>query len=144
MTASDKIIGNSDDFEAFINTYDNSEFRNEVCNRFNKSKKDTNDALDIYFSEMRFGYRFLQEHIPTGKLRILEVGAGLGLLSIYLKRLGHDAVALEPSGLDYDLFGITKSLIWTENGNKLPVLLDADYHLKRVTTYCHAHETSQP
>ncbi|MEM7068935.1 MAG: class I SAM-dependent methyltransferase [Pseudomonadota bacterium] len=87
------------------------------------SPEQIDTALDTYFAEMRFGHQFLAEYLPTGKLRVLEVGAGLGLLSIYLHRLGHDAVALEPAALSFGIFEATKKLIWSKSDN-LPHLVE--------------------
>lgn len=122
--SSEKLFGDGTHFESFIQQYDNEEFRNKVCEQSDDSEHANNAALDIYFSEMRFGYQFLKEHLPAGKLRILEVGAGLGILSMYLQKMGHEAVALEPSGLSFGLFGITKDLIWAGEAGNLPKLLD--------------------
>lgn len=121
---SEKLIGTRSDFEAFLLSYDNHAFRQRISDGSGKPLSEINTILDTYFSEMRFGYGFLEEHIPGGRLRILEVGAGLGLLSIYLKQLGHEAIALEPAGLSFGIFESTKKLIWDDAGIEMPQLLE--------------------
>ncbi|MGI9350696.1 MAG: class I SAM-dependent methyltransferase [Rhizobiaceae bacterium] len=123
-TSEERLLGSPDDFEEFILAFDNPKFRAAACELSDESEEFVQTSLDTYFSEMRFGYSFLNEHLPAGKLRILEVGAGLGLLSIYLHKHGHDVVALEPAGLSFGLFAVTKNLIWNGEKATLPDLLE--------------------
>ena len=120
----ERLVGSTEDFEAFIQAYDNPGFRARICEMSDEPDDIVETSLDTYFSEMRFGHSFLEEHLPAGKLRILEVGAGLGLLSIYLHMQGHDAVALEPAGLSFGLFAVTKKLIWSAGETEMPGLLE--------------------
>ena len=74
---------------------------------------------------MQFGYEFLTDRLPPGRLRILEVGAGLGLLSIFLHKRGHSVVALEPSTLAFDFFHLAKEEIKKRVGkDDLPRMID--------------------
>jgi SAM-dependent methyltransferase len=41
--------------------------------------------------------RFVLEHLPSGRTRILEVGCGNGRLALCLQRLGHQVIALDSS-----------------------------------------------
>lgn len=124
MSVNGKIFGDTDEFEAFLKLFDNADFRNKVCEASAASNELISNQLDTYFSEMRFGHEFLKKHLPDGNLRVLEVGSGLGLLSIFLKRCGHDAVALEPAALSFDVFAATKKLIWENAGTNMPDLLE--------------------
>ncbi len=44
------------------------------------------------------------------------------MLSIYLKRLGYEVVALEPANIGFGFFDITKKEIWKAVGSNIPVL----------------------
>ena len=54
------------------------------------------ELIDIGRGEIAIGLDILLGHELAGK-RILEVGAGIGLLSIFLRRRGYDVTALDPS-----------------------------------------------
>src|SRR5690606_7464751 len=70
------------------------------------------------------GYRLIVEHLPKRKLRIMEIGAGLGLLSAYLFKLGHDVTAVEPANVAFGMFEATKAQIWKELGSEAPRLVE--------------------
>lgn len=108
------LIGNRRKFEDLVKPYESIAFRKNLCIKYGWEISWTNAKLNTYLAEMRYGYDFISNHIPPGKLRILEVGAGLGLLSIYLKSLGHEVVALEPAALSFDFFEATKQEIWSD------------------------------
>lgn len=123
-TDSMQILGTEREFREMLSQFQNAEFIKVVSEKANSSFDDVELLLSRYVGEMVHGYRFLESHLPTGKLRILEVGAGLGLLSIYLQRLGHDVVAIEPAGAAFNIFNATKQEICQRVGGQLPVFLD--------------------
>jgi len=61
------------------------------------------EMLQAYVNETRASLTLIQEHVRPGQ-RILEVGAGLCLLSLFLKHEGFDVVALEPALAGHELF----------------------------------------
>ena len=108
----DKIIGSEEAFREFLSAFNTKQLRSAILDTGRFSAEEIDNQLAVYFGEMLHGYRFVAEHILPGKLRILEVGAGLGLMSIYLHRLGHEVVALEPAALAFGFFDASKKEIW--------------------------------
>lgn len=117
-------VGSEAEFEQFLQQFDTPEFRASIAAKTGDDPARISARLDTYFSEMKFGHRFLSRRIPYGRLRILEVGAGLGLLSIWLHRLGHEVVALEPAALAFGLFDATRREIWSACGENTPTLYE--------------------
>lgn len=77
--------------------------------------------ISIYTGEITTGLTLLDDMDLSGK-RILEVGAGLGLLSIHLKQQGYDVTALEPGSGGFDFNATTGKLIRDQIGvQNLPV-----------------------
>ncbi len=77
--------------------------------------------IGTYTAEIATGLALLEGLEFTGK-RILEVGAGLGLLSIHLKQQGFDVTALEPGSGGFDFNATTGKLIRDHTGvQDLPV-----------------------
>ncbi len=118
------LVGSSDDFSRFLMEFDTPDFRSAIADSIDDRGFGVDAALDTYFSEMRFGHAFLKGRLPVGRLRILEIGAGLGLLSIWLHRQGHEVVALEPAAPAFDLFETTRKAIWQRCGGDVPALVD--------------------
>jgi len=92
------------------------------CASANKlSLEDVARRIDIYTGEIATGLALLDGLELHGK-RILEVGAGLGLLSIHLKQQGFDVTALEPGSGGFDFNATTGKLIRDQAGvDDLPV-----------------------
>ena len=122
--ASQQLLGSEKEFAEFIAQFGTEAFRADLVRDYDLKRDDVDLNLDTYLAEMLHGYRFLKEHLPEGKLRILEVGAGLGLISIYLHRQGHDVVALEPAALAFGFFDATKKEIWKRLGKDTPRLVE--------------------
>jgi SAM-dependent methyltransferase len=78
-------------------------------------------TLNTYAAECRYGSRLIAMRLPASG-RILEVGAGLGMLSSYLRKLGHDIVALEPCTSGFDFFTGIQAVLLEEAGTDMPVL----------------------
>jgi 2-polyprenyl-3-methyl-5-hydroxy-6-metoxy-1,4-benzoquinol methylase len=75
--------------------------------------------LEEWFAEVPMGFATIERHLTTDA-RILEVGAGLGLLSLYLSIRGYDVVALEPVGRGYGFFHVVREAIARESPWPLP------------------------
>ena len=107
---------------SYLARFDTPEFRSRIEAQSDDDPAHIKLLLDTYFAEMLYGYEFATRHMPDRKLRIMEVGAGLGLISAYLASLGHEVVALEPANLAFGIFDITKKTIWEELGDEAPYL----------------------
>ncbi len=117
-------IGSADGFDRFITPFESERFARKVADALKVDYVSVKTLLDTYLNEMRFGYSFLASRLPGGKMRILEVGSGLGLLSIYLHQQGHDVVALEPSAPAFDMMNGVLREIWDLIGDDSPRLLE--------------------
>ena len=83
---------------------------------------------ELYANEARFALTLLMpdlERLPQGA-RILEVGAGIGLLSCELQQRGYQVTSLEPIGTGFDYFHQLRELVlaYAASQGALPELLD--------------------
>lgn len=83
-----------------------AQLRSEAFRQFWQSKAPYNIAqyypiMDNYIEESVFGLEQLSEFNLEGK-KLLEVGAGAGILTAWLLKNGVDAWGIEPSGMGYD------------------------------------------
>src|SRR5262245_10446436 len=90
-----------------------------VAERTGGSLERTAATLNTYAAECRYGLHLLLTQLPVGG-RILEVGAGLGMLSSYLRRMGHDIIALEPCTSGFDFFTQIQEVVSEETETDLP------------------------
>jgi len=74
------------------------------------SADDIEDRLQIYINETRVSFDLVRDLLSKNQ-RILEVGAGLCLLSLFLKREGYDVYALEPAIGGFELFNRLKQIV---------------------------------
>lgn len=96
-------------------------FRERCASANSLSLEEVARRIDIYTSEIATGLALLDGLDLRGK-RVLEVGAGLGLLSIHLKQQGLDVTALEPGSGGFDFNATTGKLIREQTGvDALPV-----------------------
>lgn len=117
-------IGSAEDFAGFLDPYRSPAFLSKLSARLKEPHDVTSCRLNTYLNEMQFGHRFLAQRMPPGRLKILEVGAGLGLLSAYLKQRGHTVVALEPAAGEFGFFEATRDEIMRFAGKAYPKLLE--------------------
>jgi len=75
--------------------------------------------LNMYGAEARHGFHLVGPHLPTTG-RILEIGAGLGMLSSYLRETGYNIVALEPSTSGFDFFREIREAVLQESSADTP------------------------
>ncbi|CEK10252.1 class I SAM-dependent methyltransferase [Legionella hackeliae] len=66
--------------------------------------------LNTYINETRVSFSLIEKYLAK-ELNLLEVGAGLCLLSIFLKQQGFKITALEPSLGGFELFSEVKPII---------------------------------
>lgn len=94
---------------------------NIVAERTGNHPERSAAILNTYAAECRYGLDQIASHLPP-RGRILEVGAGLGMLSSYLRMLGHDIVALEPCTSGFDFFSEIQSVIREVTSSDTPFL----------------------
>lgn len=82
----------------------------QVAMETSQDSREINDLLVTYRNEAYVTFDLIDEHLIPG-MQILEVGAGLCLLSLFLKREGYHITALEPALGGYGLFEQTKDAI---------------------------------
>jgi len=86
------------------------EIAERVGKESGKSEEDIRKMLAMYGNETYAALELVRPRLDHGK-RILEVGAGLCLFSLFLKFEGFDITALEPSTGGFDLFSTIKRAI---------------------------------
>jgi SAM-dependent methyltransferase len=114
----------------------------EVRQRVLEVASDLLPLFDIYAREASFGANVIERdlHYISSSGRILEIGAGILLLSCFLQKEGHAVTALEPAGkgfshferlrgivLDYARAGGFEPVLLTIPAEKLDVSLEYDY-----------------
>lgn len=79
-------------------------------------------VLETFANEANIYGPLLAERIRPG-MRVLEVGSGLGFLSLWLARQGIDVTPLEPASGPFDLFAILSKAIAERAGDPRPKVL---------------------
>ena len=92
--------------EQFIKHIKESAIEQSIALKLDTELAEVETWLNEYLDgELRLGAELALRKAKKGQ-RILEVGAGMGLVSIYLKLCGHDIRAIEPLGQSFDFFGV--------------------------------------
>ena len=117
------------ELQCFLDTIPYEEIATQVASKTHKSTREIAILLDTYANEAYVSLDLIEHHISS-TIRILEVGSGLCLLSLFLKQQGYRIVALEPALGGYGIFEQTKDAILTHFSNvELDVLLDSAQQL---------------
>jgi len=82
----------------------------QIAAKTDKPADDISLLLSTYANESFVSLDLVAERLTSAE-RILEVGAGLCLLSIFLKQQGYQVIALEPALGGYGIFEQTKDAI---------------------------------
>lgn len=93
----------------------------KAMQRTGASRERITTILSIYAAESRYGFQLIAPQLPP-RGRILEVGAGLGMLSSFLRMRGHTITALEPCTSGFDFFTQIQAVVLEEAGTDLPNL----------------------
>lgn len=97
-----------DEIDRFFEPYRATGAVESVAAAIGASKTEAGATLDRLTAQARLGIdiaaRIIDIDRPTPGQRILEIGAGSGLVALYLKHRGHDIAALEPAGCGFDLY----------------------------------------
>ncbi|MDH3536513.1 MAG: class I SAM-dependent methyltransferase [Gammaproteobacteria bacterium] len=90
------------DFEDYLSSFTAEKFIAQTASILEESFPVVQDLVITYVNEARHGYSLIYPHLQKEK-RMLEVGAGIGVLAAYLHLSGFQVQALEPSGTGFDL-----------------------------------------
>ena len=82
----------------------------QLASRCGMTEEEAGAFLKLYANEMHTTLGLVGERIGPGR-KMLEVGAGLCLFSVFLKKQGYDITALEPSTGGFGKFEIAKRVI---------------------------------
>ena len=98
--------------DAFLaKTLEDAEVAAAVAERSGMSAAATAELLGNLTSEARLACRLLSTLQPRRGMRILEVGAGAGVVAAYLHGQGADLVAIEPIVGGFEAFMVARSLL---------------------------------
>jgi 2-polyprenyl-3-methyl-5-hydroxy-6-metoxy-1,4-benzoquinol methylase len=92
-----------------------------IMRRTSVDRERITSILSVYAAESRYGFQLISPQLPV-QGKILEVGAGLGMLSSFLRIQGYDITALEPCTSGFDFFTQIREVILEEAGVDLPNL----------------------
>jgi SAM-dependent methyltransferase len=93
----------------------------KIMRRTSVGRERITTILNVYAAESRYGFQLIAPQLPS-RGKILEVGAGLGMLSSFLRIQGHDITALEPCTSGFDFFTRIREVVLEEAGTDLPNL----------------------
>ncbi len=82
----------------------------EIAGKTDAEPNKIERMLNTYINEARVSFSLVEKHLSR-QSRILEIGAGLCLLSLFLKREGFNIIALEPALGGYGLFDVAKQTL---------------------------------
>lgn len=94
----------------FITQMPLDQIADDIASETNAEASEVAAWLAIYLNESRASLRLIEPYLEK-HLRILEVGAGLCILSLFLKSEGYNITAEEPALAGFDLFSSAKLLI---------------------------------
>lgn len=96
-----KLIEN---FDHFILSIPRASITKKICQATGKPAKYTQEIIETYINETRAALNFIHPLLSQRNARILEVGAGICILSLFLKKVGFDIIALEPATAGFGFF----------------------------------------
>jgi len=120
--------------EQFLATIPWDDIASSVATATQKPATEISSLLETYANESYVSLDLVAPHLPAldagESLRLLEVGAGLCLLSLFLKQQGYTVVALEPALGGYGVFEQSKDALLNHFSHvKLEVLTEAAQQL---------------
>jgi 2-polyprenyl-3-methyl-5-hydroxy-6-metoxy-1,4-benzoquinol methylase len=91
------VSGLADGLDAFVATFDRRRLaeRASALSQGEWSAGEFRTFIDTYLNEAKVGLDLVASHLSP-EMRILEVGAGVGLLPAYLKQRGYEVMGIEP------------------------------------------------
>lgn len=114
----------SSQLEAAFSTFDRDLQRDAIETILvEDGERDAHKKMESAIEEARNASRFLSSVLKEGD-RVLEIGAGLGILSAFLTSSGYEVVSVEPGGQGYEINQRTSKLFASHMGresNTLPI-----------------------
>ncbi|MCI5207239.1 MAG: methyltransferase domain-containing protein [Candidatus Electrothrix sp. ATG2] len=98
---SQNVIGN---FNRFILSMPLALITQKISQATKEPVNQVQENLETYINEARAALNFIHPLLPHRNARILEVGAGICILSLFLKKEGFDIIALEPAVAGFGFF----------------------------------------
>jgi SAM-dependent methyltransferase len=101
---------NDEHILSFLAQFLTDAFVAEAAERACRPREECRHLLETFTNEAKTYWPMLQQHIHQGS-RVLEVGSGLGFLSLWLTEIGVNVTSLEPAAGPFDIFGSLASII---------------------------------
>jgi 2-polyprenyl-3-methyl-5-hydroxy-6-metoxy-1,4-benzoquinol methylase len=98
------------DLDRFLHDLLSDRLVERIAARSGENTEAVRRKLAIFANEVPVGLRLIDGFVRPDA-RVLEVGAGLCLLSLFLRTQGYEVVALEPIGIGFDFFSVATSEI---------------------------------
>ena len=86
--------------DEFLPRFRDPQLHRRIGERLQWTQRAAAEKLEIYLNEARVGLRAVLPHLEPGQ-RVLEVGAGLCFLSLFLKHAGFDIAEPRTSANNY-------------------------------------------
>ncbi|MCI5119687.1 MAG: methyltransferase domain-containing protein [Candidatus Electrothrix sp. AUS4] len=112
---SENIIYN---FDQFILSMPLALLTQKISKATGESVNHVQENLETYINEARAALNFIHPLLPHRNARILEVGSGICILSLFLKKEGFDITALEPATAGFSFFS-TFQQVFTKHFNEI-------------------------
>lgn len=104
------VVGLQEKLDEFLRSMPMEVLVGRLASRCGMTAEEAGTFLELYANEMRTTLGLVGEKIEPG-LKMLEIGAGLCLFSVFLKKQGYDITALEPSAGGFGKFETAKGII---------------------------------
>ena len=89
-------------FDNYLSKVSSEDFISKSSAQLKQPYSVIQNMIRTYANEARYAYNLIEPCLDKNK-KILEVGAGIGVLSAYLHLSGYQVIAIEPSGKGFDL-----------------------------------------
>ena len=100
-----------DNFKKFISAMPTENLSKKISEKTGEDKTYVHTTLETYINEQKSALNFLHPFLTCRNTRILEIGAGLCILSLFLKKEGFNITALEPTTGGFDFFSTFQKII---------------------------------
>ena len=121
-TLKEPSAGEQDALRSWLCGFLDHEFVKQAALRVDISPENCRSLLETFTNEALTYAPLVFERLGSG-VRVLEVGSGLGFLSLWLRRQGVDVVGLEPAAGPHDVFaGLSTAVIEHAGEPDAPIL----------------------